>query len=87
MPMNAFMNVAYFTLRSGGKTFITFLFDSVFMWVVSIPVAYTLSRYTVIPIVPLYFMCQMVEIIKCIVGFVLVKKGVWIHNIVLGQED
>ncbi len=87
MPMNAFMNVAYFTLRSGGKTVITFLFDSVFMWVVSIPVAYTLSRYTAIPIVPLYFMCQMVEIIKCIVGFVLVKKGVWIHNIVLGQED
>ena len=82
MPMNAFMNVAYFTLRSGGKTVITFLFDSVFMWVVSIPVAYTLSRYTSIPIVPLYFMCQMVEIIKCIVGFVLVKKGVWIHNIV-----
>ncbi|WP_097004607.1 MATE family efflux transporter [Lacrimispora amygdalina] len=86
MPMNAFMNVSYFTLRSGGKTVVTFFFDSVFMWVASIPAAYLLSRYTQIPIVPLYFMCQMVEIIKCIIGFVLVKKGVWIQNIVLDQE-
>ncbi|WP_077613158.1 MATE family efflux transporter [Clostridium sp. Marseille-P2415] len=86
MPMNAFMHVSYFTLRSGGKTIVTFLFDSVFMWVASIPVAFVLSRFTMIPIVPLYFLCQMVEIIKCIVGFVLVKKGVWIQNIVLGQE-
>ena len=86
MPMNAFMNVSYFTLRSGGKTVVTFFFDSVFMWVASIPAAYLLSRYTQIPIVPLYFMCQMVDIIKCIIGFVLVKKGVWIQNIVLDHE-
>lgn len=86
MPINAFMNVSYFTLRSGGKTIVTFLFDSVFMWVVSIPVAYTLSRHTNIPIVPLYFMCQMVDLIKCFIGFVLVKKGVWIQNIVLGED-
>ncbi|GLB33073.1 MATE family efflux transporter [Lacrimispora amygdalina] len=86
MPMNAFMNVSYFTLRSGGKTVVTFFFDSVFMWVASIPAAYLLSRYTQIPIVPLYFMCQMVDIIKCIIGFILVKKGVWIQNIVLDHE-
>lgn len=86
MPINAFMNVSYFTLRSGGKTIVTFLFDSVFIWVVSIPVAYTLSRHTNIPIVPLYFMCQMVDLIKCVIGFVLVKKGVWIQNIVLGED-
>ena len=29
-PFDALNNAAYFTLRSGGKTFITFLFDSVF---------------------------------------------------------
>lgn len=86
MPMNAFMNVSYFTLRSGGKTIITFLFDSVFMWAVSIPIAYILSRYTALPIVSLYFLCQMVEILKCIIGFVLVKKGVWLQNIVLDQD-
>lgn len=82
IPMCAFLNTCYFTLRAGGKTIVTFLFDSVFMWVVSIPFAYVLSRYTTIPIVPLYLYCQMVELIKCVIGFVLVKKGVWLSNIV-----
>ena len=82
MPMGAFLHASYFTLRSGGKTIVTFVFDSVFMWVVSIPCAYVLSRYTAVPIVPLYFACQMIEIIKCVIGYVLVKKGIWLQNIV-----
>lgn len=82
IPICAFLNSCYFTLRAGGKTVITFLFDSVFMWVVSIPFAYVLSRYTTIPIVPLYLYCQMVDLIKCVIGFALVKKGVWLSNIV-----
>lgn len=86
MPLAAFMHASYFTLRSGGKTMITFLFDSVFMWCVNIPCAYLLSRFTNLPIVPLYFFCQMIDIIKCVIGFVLVKKGVWIHNIVSAEQ-
>ena len=31
--------------------------------------------------VPMYLICQSLEIIKCVVGFILVKKGVWIHNL------
>ena len=82
MPLAAFMHASYFTLRSGGKTVVTFLFDSVFLWCVSIPLAYVLSRFTGMPIVPLYLCCQLVDIIKCIIGFILVKKGVWINNLV-----
>lgn len=82
IPMCAFLNACYFTLRAGGKTIVTFIFDSVFMWCVSIPFAFILSRYTAIPIVPLYLYCQMIELIKCIIGFILVRKGVWITNIV-----
>ncbi|MDL2301391.1 MATE family efflux transporter [Lachnospiraceae bacterium OttesenSCG-928-D06] len=82
MPMAAFTHATYFTLRSGGKTVITFLFDSVFMMCVNVPIAYVLSRYTLIPLILLYFCCQAIDIIKCIVGFVLVKKGVWLQNIV-----
>ena len=80
MPFNAFTNASYFTLRSGGKTVVTFLFDSVFVWVVSIPTAYILSRYTGLTILPLYLICQSLEIIKCVIGFILVKKGIWIQN-------
>lgn len=82
MPLAAFMHASYFTLRSGGKTIVTFLFDSVFLWCVSIPAAYILSRFTGLPMVPLYLSCQLLDIIKCVIGFILVKKGVWLNNIV-----
>lgn len=82
MPLAAFMHASYFTLRSGGKTIVTFLFDSVFLWCVSIPVAYMLSRFTGLPIIPLYLCCQLLDVIKCVIGFILVKKGVWLNNIV-----
>lgn len=86
IPVCAFLNACYFTLRAGGRTIVTFLFDSVFVWCVSIPVAYVLSRFTAVPIVPLYLYCQMVDLIKCVVGFVLVKKGVWLSNIVAEEK-
>ena len=82
MPMWAFMHTTYFTLRSGGKTIVTFLFDSVFLWCVSIPVAFMLSRYTGLAIAPLYLCCQLLDLIKCVIGFILVKKGIWLQNIV-----
>lgn len=82
MPQNAFLHAAYFTLRSGGKTIITFLFDSVFIWCVSVPVAFILSRYTALPVVAIYIFVQAADMIKCVIGFVLVKKGVWLQNIV-----
>lgn len=82
LPQNAFLNAAYFTLRSGGKTVITFLFDSVFVWCVSVSLAFTLSRFTTLPVLAIYTVVQLGDIIKCIIGFILVKKGVWIQNIV-----
>ena len=77
-----FAHACYFTLRSGGRTFITFLFDSVFTWAINIPAAYILGYHTQVPVVQMYFIVQGLPIIKCIIGFVLVKKGVWIRNIV-----
>lgn len=82
MPQNAFLHASYFTLRSGGKTIITFLFDSVFIWCVSVTIAFILSRYTALPVVAVYAFVQMGDWIKCVIGFVLVKKGIWLQNIV-----
>lgn len=86
MFMHGFMHATYFTLRSGGKTVVTFLFDSAYVWCVNIPVAYVLSRFTGMPIIPLYLICQLVDIIKCVVGFILVKKGIWLNNLVGSKE-
>ncbi len=82
MFLHGFMHAAYFTLRTGGKTVVTFFFDSVYLCCVNIPAAFVLSRFTDMPIVWLYLICQLVDIIKCIIGFVLVKKGVWINNLI-----
>lgn len=82
MPFLAFSHGCYFTLRSGGKTIVTFLFDSVFTWCVCVPVAHFLSNYTGLNILVVYGIVQSLEIIKCIVGFILIKKGVWINNII-----
>ena len=81
-PQIALLHTTYFTLRSGGRTVITFLFDSVFMWVVSVPVAFVLSRFTGIYIIWIFVAIQMADWIKCIIGTILVKKGVWMNNIV-----
>lgn len=87
MPQNAFLHAAYFTLRSGGKTMVTFFFDSVFVWLVSVPIAYVLSRYTSLYVLLIFAFVQMGDWIKCAIGFILVKKGVWLQNIVVTQEN
>lgn len=86
MPFGAFLHASYFTLRSGGKTVITFLFDSVFICCVSLPAAYIMAHYTATPIVPLYAAVQAIDIIKCVIGFVLVKKRVWVQNIIENEK-
>lgn len=82
MPINAFIHASYFTLRSGGRTLVTFLFDSCYMWAVTAVLAFVLSRYTDMGIIPLYFCCQAADVVKCVIGFALIKKGVWVRNIV-----
>lgn len=85
LPISCFTHVAFFTIRAGGKALITFLYDSLNLWVINIPLAYCLTRYTAMPIVHIYFLCQMAQIVKLAAGYILVKKGVWLNNIV--QED
>ena len=87
MPFDAYANASYFTLRSGGKTLSTLLFDSCFMWVVSVPIAFTLSRFTNIHILPLYAICQGAEILKCVIGYIMLKSGSWINNMVVSNPE
>ena len=82
MPVNSYNNAMYFTLRSGGQTFITFIFDSGFSWGVCVPVAFVLSRFTSLPILPLYGICVGLDIFKVFIGKYLLDRGVWIRRIV-----
>ncbi len=82
MPIDAYAHASYFTLRSGGKTFITILFDSCFVWIISVPTALILAYFTELPILPLFAICQAVNFIKDILGYIFVKKGIWLNRIV-----
>lgn len=82
MPLYSIAHCCYFTLRSGGKTIITFIFDSGFTWGICVPFAWILANLTAMPIVPLYLIVQALEFIKVAIGLYLVHKGVWVHNIV-----
>jgi len=82
MPVWGFLHTTYFTIRSGGKTFITFLFDSAFLWVVSVPLAYILVHFTGLSIFLVYFFVEATSIIKSFIGWLIMRSGVWMQNIV-----
>lgn len=82
MPLWSFAHCAYFTLRSGGKTWVTFLFDSVYSWGFTIPIAAAIAFLTDMPIRPFYFIVSFSEIVKTIIGYFMVKSDVWLKNIV-----
>ncbi len=86
MPINALANACYFTLRSGGKVWVTVLFDSVYTWLVQVAAVFIFSRFTQVPMTGLYFICMMLEIGKCVVGIIMIKKRVWINNLVMDQK-
>ena len=81
MPFNAVNFGCYFTLRAGGKTLLTFLSDSGFIWVVSVPAAFILSRFTGMPIIPMFALCVSADILKSVYGIWLVNRGTWIRSL------
>ena len=81
LPVTAYVNATYFTLRSGGKTVITFFFDCGFTWVVCFPVAWILCRYTSLSVIWIYFAVSATDIVKAVIGTILVKSGIWINNV------
>ncbi|MBO5037033.1 MAG: MATE family efflux transporter [Clostridia bacterium] len=82
LPIHAFIHVTYFTIRSGGRTFITFLFDSVYTWCVPVVISFLLCRYTTLGIVLIYFIVQFSDIIKICIGLPMLMSGIWAKNII-----
>ena len=82
MPMWGYTNACYFTLRSGGKTGITFLFDFGYTWFLMIPLAAVLSYFTSLDIRIVFAVVTFSEIVKVFIGWLMVRSNVWINNIV-----
>ena len=82
LPFDAFSNAAYFTIRSGGRVFITFLLDSGFMWAIVVPLSLCVAHLTNMNILYFYLLCQGATMLKPILGFYLLRRGTWARQLV-----
>ncbi len=81
MPFAALATATYYTIRSGGRVFITMLFDSVYAWVIVIPTVAALAYLTELPFVYMLPIVLIVENLKVIPGLILVHKGIWLRQL------
>ena len=86
-PIQAIINASYFTLRSGGKTLVTFLFDSAYVWFFTIPLSFAMVAWTSLPVEWVYFICYNTDIVKCIIGIILVRRGIWLNSFTEKKEQ
>jgi len=82
LPIHSFAHVAYFTIRSGGRTVITFFFDALYTWVVTVALAFVLTRFTDWPIVRIYFCVMFIDILKVLIGVLMIRSDFWARNVV-----
>ncbi len=86
LPVHSFAHVTYFTIRSGGRTVITFFFDAVYTWVVTVLLAYCLTRFTNLDILWIYCCVQFIDVIKLVIGLLMLRSDFWARNVVNDTE-
>ena len=79
MPVQAYSAPVYYTLRAGGKTVLTTLFDCGTIWFFYLPISFFLSRFTELPFLAVYAICNCSDLLRAIVGTVLINSGTWIQ--------
>lgn len=82
MPFEALVHSSYFTLRSGGKMSLTFVFDCGFMWGGNVLTAFILCRFTSLPFLTVFLTVQLITLVKSAIGACLVMRGSWVRNII-----
>ena len=82
LPIHSFAHVAYFTIRSGGRTVITFFFDALYTWVITVAFAYILTHFTDLSIIQIYFCVQFIDILKVIIGLLMLRSDFCARNVV-----
>lgn len=82
MAFNAVAHCCYFAIRSGGRIFMTMLFDSIYTWVICVPYTYLMVHYSGMNIELLYPLCYLTDAVKCMSGLFVVRLGYWARNVV-----
>lgn len=79
----ALNNSIFFILRAGGKTLLVFIFDSLYGWVLQIPFAFLLLYVFKLEFIPLVIVAYSIDIIKTIVGLILILSKKWYKNLTI----
>lgn len=79
--------ICYFILRAGGDTKSTLFMDSVYMWGFNIPLVGLLTYLTKLPIIELYIIGQLTDIVKLFIAYSLVKREKWVKNLTLNKTE
>ena len=80
-PAMGLVHSCYNTIRAGGKTFLTFINDSGFMWFVNVPLVFFLTAFTDLPFLTIYFLGQTPELLKLVMSFIILKGDGWMQNL------
>ena len=87
IPFFCMCTSSYVILKTGGKTTLTFLLDSVLQWVLYIPIAWLLSMFTNLSLIYIYLAIQSADILKTVLGVLLVKRNTWVQNITINDLE
>lgn len=81
-PFRAFVYNCFFMIRAGGKAVWTTVMDSGFMWVVRMPIVWSIGYLTNMDIRLFYFIIYWLAAIQCILAYWMVKHSGWKRNLV-----
>ena len=81
--ISALNNSIFFILRAGGRTLLVFIFDSLYGWILQIPFSFLLLYAFKLDFIPLVIVSYSIDIIKTIVGLILILSKKWYRNLTL----
>lgn len=68
-------------VRAGGDTRFGMVCDTFIMWIIAIPLAYSVSVYTALPPWVVYMCLFSEEPLKLLLGMWRIKSGKWLHSV------
>ncbi len=80
IPMSAYAHICYYTIRAGGRTMLTFVFDSAYICGFVVPLGYLLSALG-LSILPVFLITHLTDLGKCIIATLMIKSKIWIRNV------
>ncbi len=87
IPFFCICTSSYVILKTGGRTITTFILDSVLLWVLFIPTAWCLTLFTSLPLIFVYIAVQSCDVIKSVIGIIMVKQHKWVQNLTININN